>query len=570
MKIEANDKDIRDVFKLGYFKIPRFQRPYSWEKDEVENFWNDITKNNSPEYFIGSMVVYQDSKPYFGIVDGQQRLTTITLVLSAIRDAFIHLNQDDLAKGVHQYVEQPNIDNKNEFVLHSETSFPYLQNHIQSYKEQKIDLEVGSEEQKLKNAFELITKKLTEFAGLQEVTSLQLELMPTDKDPLSLLKRLRDKILSLKLVFIQLDNEDDAYLIFETLNARGRDLKSSDLVKNLLLKTIKNNSVSIDRPKQAWVSLVNKFDDIGETDALDNFILHYWISKQSYCTEKELFSKVKEHITSMEKADALLSDFENYGKLYCKMLHPNFFDWDNNEGSQSIKDSLIALNRFKVKQQSSFVLAALAAYEKKLFSLKVLKLTLKRVEYFHFIFNAITSQRSSGHIVSTYSKNAIKLSKANTSDEANIVVKELFKTLSSKIPHYEEFEVKFLELIFLKSRTKDRNIIKYCLNRLLPNTTSCFDIRSDALTIEHIVPQSDTNLSPELIGSIGNLLLVDQSTNAEKLRDKCLNDKLDYLRKSNYPLENNFLTDQFDGKAGSIEKRTKEIAKYLFENSRVS
>ena len=97
MKIEANDKDLRDVFKLGYFKIPRFQRPYSWERDEVVNFWDDITKNTSPEYFIGSMVVYQDNKPYFGIVDGQQRLTTITLILSAIRDAFIKLGEQDLA-----------------------------------------------------------------------------------------------------------------------------------------------------------------------------------------------------------------------------------------------------------------------------------------------------------------------------------------------------------------------------------------------------------------------------------------------------------------------------------------
>ena len=65
MKIEANDKDLRDVFKLGYFKIPRFQRPYSWEKDEVHNFWVDVVEGNSKEYFIGSMVVYQDKKPYF-------------------------------------------------------------------------------------------------------------------------------------------------------------------------------------------------------------------------------------------------------------------------------------------------------------------------------------------------------------------------------------------------------------------------------------------------------------------------------------------------------------------------
>ncbi|WOC24909.1 DUF262 domain-containing protein [Pseudoalteromonas sp. N1230-9] len=364
MKIEANDKDLRDVFKLGYFKIPRFQRPYSWEKDEVENFWDDITKNTSPEYFIGSMVVYQDNKPYFGIVDGQQRLTTITLILSAIRDAFIKLGEQDLALGVHQYVEQPNIDNINEFVLHSETSFPYLQNHIQSYSEQKIDLDVGTEETKLKNAYQIITTNLEKYSGCGFLQSGQLELVPSGSSPITRLKTLRDKVLSLKLVFIQLDNEDDAYLIFETLNARGRDLKSSDLVKNLLLKTIKNTNVNIDTPKEAWVNLVNKFDDIGEIDAVDNFILHYWISKHSYCSEKELFSKVKEYVQCKDTAQNLLADFNFYGLLYCKMLNPDFFTWDKNRGTKIVKSSLLTLNRFKVKQQSSFVLALLASFEK--------------------------------------------------------------------------------------------------------------------------------------------------------------------------------------------------------------
>ena len=92
MKIEANDKEIQDIFSLGYFKIPRFQRPYSWSTEEVESFWDDIILEKTENYFIGSMVVYQIRKPYFGIVDGQQRLTTITLILSASRNAFECIN----------------------------------------------------------------------------------------------------------------------------------------------------------------------------------------------------------------------------------------------------------------------------------------------------------------------------------------------------------------------------------------------------------------------------------------------------------------------------------------------
>lgn len=569
MKIEANDKDLRDVFKLGYFKIPRFQRPYSWERDEVVNFWDDITKNTSPEYFIGSMVVYQDNKPYFGIVDGQQRLTTITLILSAIRDAFIKLGEQDLARGVHQYVEQPNIDNINEFVLHSETSFPYLQNHIQSYAEQKIDLDVGTEETKLKNAYEIISRNLEKYAGCGLLQSPQLELVPTDSSPITKLKILRDKVLSLKLVFIQLDNEDDAYLIFETLNARGRDLKSSDLVKNLLLKTIKNTNINIDTPKEAWVNLVNKFDDIGEIDAVDNFILHYWISKHSYCSEKELFSKVKEYVQCKDTAQMLLADFNFYGLLYCKMLNPDFFTWDNNRGNKVVKTTLLTLNRFKVKQQSSFVLALLASFENKIITLNNLQNALQKIEHFHFIFNAITSQRSSGHIVTTYSKNAVLLSNAKDANVANKIIKDLLEALSRKLPHYDEFEVKFMELMFTKSRSKDRNVIKYCLSRLMPNTSACLDINYDSLTIEHLISQSDSNRDIEEIGSIGNLLLVDQVTNSEVLKNKVITEKLIHLKAENYPLEQSFIPENFFGSSEDIEQRAKNIARYLFQKSKV-
>ena len=153
MKIEANDKEVRDIFSLGYFKIPRFQRPYSWSEEEVNNFWDDVVIEKYDQYFIGSMVVYQTEKPYFGIVDGQQRLTTITLMLAAIRNAFRRLGDENLSKGVHNYIEKPNIDNVNEFILHSETSFPYLQYHIQSFEGSKVDCPVGHEELKLKNAF---------------------------------------------------------------------------------------------------------------------------------------------------------------------------------------------------------------------------------------------------------------------------------------------------------------------------------------------------------------------------------------------------------------------------------
>ena len=506
MKIEADDKEIQDIFSLGIFKIPRFQRPYSWGKAEVENFWDDIINDVTDSYFIGSMVVYQTKKPYFGIVDGQQRLTTITIVLSVIRDAFAKLGDTNLAKGIHRYIERPNNDFVDEFVLDTETSFPYLQTHIQSFDESpskiNFDCDVGAEETNLKLAYDLLSNKLEDHIPQISKNSHQRDLF-TPEDSIIELKALRDKFLSLKLVFIQLDNEDDAYLIFETLNARGRDLRTSDLVKNLLLKTIKSANTTYDSPKQAWNKLVKGFDDISENDVIDTFLLHYWISRQEYTTDKKLFSCIKSHILkSPSNARTLLESLSTSAINYCEMLSPENSVWTKEQFE--VKLSLEALNSFKVKQQSSFVLSLLSAYKERKITLKQLKTMLNKIEHFHFVFNAITQQRSSGSIATMYSQHAIDLSNTENPDELQKILASLSRKLKDKLPSYEEFEVKFLELHYLSNKTRNKSIIKYALRRLVGNNSNGLDINHDNLTIEHLIPEAriKIDLESDIVGKL--------------------------------------------------------------------
>jgi uncharacterized protein with ParB-like and HNH nuclease domain len=80
MKITCIDKEVRKIFETGYYVVPRFQRPYSWEKEHIAEFWNDAVVESASDYFIGSIVVYKKTDEHFGIVDGQQRLTTITMI----------------------------------------------------------------------------------------------------------------------------------------------------------------------------------------------------------------------------------------------------------------------------------------------------------------------------------------------------------------------------------------------------------------------------------------------------------------------------------------------------------
>ena len=153
MKIESHDADIESLLVSSYFHIPRFQRPYSWEDENISDFWNDVVSNQSDDYFIGSMVVYKKSKQQFGVVDGQQRLTTITILLCVLRDNFLSLGCQDFAQGLHQLIERKDRSNKNEYVLKTETSFPYFQEHIQKYNDAPdADGKFQSEEAFLKGA----------------------------------------------------------------------------------------------------------------------------------------------------------------------------------------------------------------------------------------------------------------------------------------------------------------------------------------------------------------------------------------------------------------------------------
>lgn len=561
MKIEANDKQVQDIFSLGYFQIPRFQRPYSWTEEEVKNFWDDVVIEEHDQYFIGSMVVYQIEKPYFGIVDGQQRLTTITLMLAAIRNAFRMLGEENLSKGVHNYIEKANIDNVNEFILNSETSFPYLQDHIQSFEGDNVDCTVGHEELKLKNAFELIREKLFPLIPKCQIIDTQLNF--PDETRLAVidkLKTIRNKILSLKLVFIQLDNEDEAYLIFETLNTRGKDLTTPDLVKNLLLKKVKSANKTLDNSKIIWNKILEKFDDDGLENEMSSFLHHHWLSKYGDTTEKKLFGEIKEYVNNSDLAFKLLIEFQKNADYYVSIRNPNNYLWTPEENE--LKQCLQSLNILTVKQQIPMVLSLIRAYREQKLTLRALLKILLKIESFHFIFNTITSQHSSGSISTFYYKHARELTKNDNPDKTQSIFSSLTRSLQSKLPEFQEFEIEFTNLVYTKSKTRKKKVITYILSRFMGKSINALPIDYEFISIEHLLPQSRES-NEDVVGSIGNLILVDKKTNSEELKNSDFQKKIEILKSKRYPLDSDLLNaTQWTEK--EISNRAKSMAQKAF------
>lgn len=169
MDLHAYTKTVNDLFSINKkYVVPRFQREFSWREEQLSELWKDLVSNiltkgsklENQEYFIGSLVlVGEDKSTDFKIVDGQQRLTTITILLSALVESFKEIEQNDLAQGIYTFIEGRDVSNKKFFKLENENPKPFLQNSIQNFQKEQATPGSG-EEKTLFEAFNFFKKRL--------------------------------------------------------------------------------------------------------------------------------------------------------------------------------------------------------------------------------------------------------------------------------------------------------------------------------------------------------------------------------------------------------------------------
>ena len=219
-------------------------------------------------------------------------------------------------------------------------------------------------------------------------------------------------------------------------------------------------------------------------------------------------------------------------QTYREIQETAYRKWDKND--HQIPESLDALGLFRLKQPLPMMLAIMHAYDAGDVKRKHVEDILGAIENFHFIFTAITSQRSSGGISFMYALHARSLLAAKDLDAKLEVLTELKDKLKTKAPAYAEFEPYFLNLRFSRSFTKQKKLVQYILAKI-DRTMNASGVALDypQMTIEHIAPQSGTNaLSDDVVGNIGNLLLVEKGFNSKKLSNKTFAAKKSLLLKS--------------------------------------
>jgi hypothetical protein len=555
--VTSNGKTIHQILRAGTYRVPRFQRPYSWDRAVVEDFWQDVTESRLG-YFIGSMVVYTESDDLYGLVDGQQRLTTITILLAAIRNELRALSEDDAAKGVHTLIERKDLTNKDRFVLEAETSYPYLQGQIQSLPG-AVDAVVaaGVEEKTLQQAFTFLS---TRVRGLVA--------RGARADKVVRLIDLRDRVLGLTVVLVEVEDEDDATVIFQTMNSRGKDLETADLIKSHIFGELKANNKSFDAARDRWNGILQLFNESAADLSMNRFLLHSWLSRHDYVGEKGLFKAVRSYARGSAVAGTYLDELVADAELYRTAQEPAYRKWTRTE--RELRDSLEALMLFRLRQPLPMLLALLRDLDSKTLKPRMVLRGLRIIENFHFAYTAVASQPSSGGVSGMYARSARELLAARTPQaKANVLI-ELENKLRQRLPSYAEFEASFLELRSSRVYTQQTPLVRYVLRRL--HVAACArgvnpeELDLDVLTIEHLVPQGAKRPSAVSNGDVarlGNLLLVTSDLN-EALADKSFATKQQILRVDRANVDAEIVNASQWGSTEIVE-RTKKLAKRAYE-----
>jgi uncharacterized protein with ParB-like and HNH nuclease domain len=542
MNLYAYPRTIKDILTLNRkYIIPRFQREYSWTKLELNTFWNDILNQIKVEkselvtndYFIGALVlVGDDSKDTdFQVVDGQQRLTTITILFSALTQ-ILKIIDNDLSQSCYSYVEGKDGDFKPFFKLENENPKPFLQRRIQNLNKEEEYKPVTEEEQNLLFSYDFFFKKFKEENLRIEFNNLSINVKSLEH--IDLLKAIRDQILKCKTIFITVDNERQAQTIFETLNAKGKDLETIDLIKNKIFNLLEEEHPT-DFAKESWKKIKSILQERENRVNISTYFRHFWISNYEFLTEDRIYNSFQRKVKENKKEyKSFLNDLIQTSEDYIKIISPIEIDWKEQE-SREIYFSIKALNDFRVVQHRPLFLTFFQLHKKKLLNINELRESISKIEKFHFLFTAVCSMRASG-LESTYSKYSRELRLLSDKVKVRKLLDELFEKLKNKIPSLEVYKSKFSEIEFTNKITKDKRLIQYIFGKLESELLTTSELKTFNITLEHIESQKNNE---KWVSKMGNLLPLSGEINSSIGNSK-LETKLKEFEKSELKIVKEF------------------------------
>lgn len=574
MQITPEVKNIRQLLNSKkQFLIPRFQREYSWEKKNYEEFLNDIIKGlkindigqlSSEKYFLGTMLFigsYTDgTTKEIEVVDGQQRLTTITILFSAMAESFKLAGEEKLSKIIFDYIMTTDDNGEPVRILKTSTSYPFFSNFIQDATKSHIKDPSSEEEMCIKETYDFFKSALTEKNIRKLLKKFNASQCSLDRvEYTNILKAIRDRVLNSVFVSISTDTQEQANMIFEILNAKGKRLASIDLIKNKLFESV-NYTEPADYATDTWNEIKKTLTSRKGMIRFESFYRQFWNSKYKKTADKDLYDEFNRTITTKERAEQLLSELEDESKQYVNIVYPQRSDYDNKKEFFWLVQSLRVLNEdFNITQVRVILLALFDAYNRETISGAYFKKVILLLENFHFVYNALTSKKSN-KFESMFSRYSIMLRKANSKIDGHYILDEFANKLKSLLPKYNEFEKAFIELTFTRKKTPDNLKTRYVLNKLNSYYANK-EVFDDQGSVEHILPEIHDDNETQ---NIGNLILLEQDLNG-RCGNKEYSQKKSIYSESSYTEVKKFISDYETWSKIDIKNRAKKLAKIYYD-----
>lgn len=499
--------------------VPKYQRNFDWGKNEVIEMMSDLKAAMVADkpMFLGTFVFDLSEKNNNKIVDGQQRITSFTLLLIACRQLAKKLEFHSLAQEIQKkisFTDETTGEMVSERVLVSSgisDVFKYMSDESWNgdFPIKIGNKQVKRQSNKLKGLYGFMFEEISYFGRSDLTTFLK-------------------AVYSTYVIEIDIQDELEAFDIFERTNARGMSLNVADLLKNYLYA---NNDETEDYVDNKWKEIT---DRSGGT--LQRMLKYFWVSRHGPVSKIDLYRKLK-YFGNTEGAKNLtdgISDFSFYYSAIQSDDERSIKDWLVLEGCTSITENkgylemvvsaMMGLNHFKITQHFPLIYSITSAYKRTEKTEKDTKLyitLIENIEKYHFINNQICN-RVGNEIEKPYAE----YSKKFTETEDFIALgREFVQLLKDKLATEDEFISRFVELDYNELVLSDLCYIFNKINNydLKPSEwVHIYDPDKSVLlhnfNTEHFLPQNPSYQAAfsdmEVVDNIGNLFVISRHTNS--------------------------------------------------------
>ena len=455
------------------YRVPPYQRDYSWSKDQWEDLWQDIADlgtGGERRHYLGAIVVEAVSDREFRVIDGQQRLATLSLLALAVIQKLEHLaergvesdNNRERARTLRSRFigekDPASLLESSKLTL-NETDNGVFQDYLVQGRTPIGIARLPKSNALLVQATEFFRKRLDEEPSLSE-------------DGRRLASILSETI-ARGLLFIQIAVENDlsAYTVFETLNARGLELSTTDLLKNYLFSRMSGGS-DLDHLQRRWKALIA----VTTQERFPEFLRYHLLCSHRKIRTGRLFKTVREDVRTGTQVLDLMTRLESRAEIFAGIGDPTHFLWSERP---EVKPSIGELRLFRVRQMTPLVFAAYERLDRQAFESVMRTLVVVSFRY------SVVSGLNTNDLEPVYSDAAQAVLRGEAKS-----ARDVFERLR---PIYVQDDKMRQDFAGMTSETTGprKKITRYMLLRLEAQRSGrTLDYETDPATIEHVLPEN--------------------------------------------------------------------------------